>query len=198
MLKFFKLVFLELVVRIFQPFILRIANFVTISYQLPFSGIKIFLLELLGMRISRPCFIDEGFECIGPKNIQIDKCCSFGHNNKFWAFNKIMIGPYVQSAIGLTLIAGGHRTEDFAPRETNQEIILEGENWIGANVTIIGGVKIGRGSIIAAGAVVTKDIPPYSIAGGIPAKIIKRRTPSEFVISPFGPYKPQTDSSKSL
>lgn len=56
-----------------------------------------------------------------------------------------------------------------------QVVTIEKNVWCGANVTILKGVTIGRGSIIAAGAVVTKDIPPYCIAGGVPAKPIKTR-----------------------
>jgi len=141
------------------------------------------------MKIGSPCFIDKGFNCWAPQNIEIDKYCSFGHNNSFWAFNKITIGPYVQTAFGLTLIAGSHDVNNYAPMGT-QKIVLEGENWIGANVTIIGGVTIGRGAIIAAGAVVTENIPPYCIAGGVPARVIKPRIPAESVVSPFGTYTP--------
>ena len=57
----------------------------------------------------------------------------------------------------------------------DQDVVIEEDVWCGANVTILKGVTIGRGSIIAAGAVVTKDVPPYSIAGGVPAKVIKTR-----------------------
>ena len=53
--------------------------------------------------------------------------------------------------------------------------ILWNDVWIGTNVTIVAGVTVGKGSVIAAGAVVTKDIPEYSIAGGVPAKVIKSR-----------------------
>ena len=52
-------------------------------------------------------------------------------------------------------------------------MIIEKDVWIGANVTILSGVHIGRGATIAAGAVVNKDVPPYSIVGGIPAKVLK-------------------------
>lgn len=52
-------------------------------------------------------------------------------------------------------------------------MIIEKDVWIGANVTILAGVHVGRGATIAAGAVVNKDIPPYSIVGGVPAKVIK-------------------------
>ena len=54
--------------------------------------------------------------------------------------------------------------------------------WCGANVTILKGVTIGRGSIVAAGAVVTQSFPPYSVIGGVPAKLLKMRfTPEEIV-----------------
>ena len=171
---------IEIKIRLIERMLLTAANFVTISYPMLFSGFKISILKTMGMKISRPCFIDEGFNCISPGNITIDKNCSFGHNNVFWAFNKIRIGPYVQSAIGVTLVAGGHNTQDYGPLTENQEIVLEGETWIGANVTILGGVTVGRGTIIAAGAVVTQDIPPYSIAGGVPAKVIKSRNTTHF------------------
>ena len=54
-------------------------------------------------------------------------------------------------------------------------IIIEDDVWIGARVIILPGVKIGKGSIIGAGAVVTKDVDPYSMVGGVPAKLIKKR-----------------------
>ena len=189
-MKTLKLVYHELRIRVYERLLLKIANLLTISSTLKLSSLKIFFLRLLGIKISNPCFVDKGFNCWSPRNIEIGKCCSFGHNNNFWAFNKISIGPYVQSAFGLTLIAGSHDINNYAPAG-KQEIILEGENWIGANVTIIGGVTIGRGAVIAAGATVTNSIPPYCVAGGVPAKVIKSRIPAESVVTPFGDYAPK-------
>lgn len=83
-----------------------------------------------------------------------------------------------------TIITGDHRVNvigkyiidnhDKLP-ENDLPVIIEDDVWTGANVTILKGVTIGRGTIIAAGAVVTKSCPPYSIIGGVPAKIIKYR-----------------------
>lgn len=91
-----------------------------------------------------------------------------------------MFGPHV------SIRGGDHRTDivgrfvdeikdcDKIP-ENDQDVIFEGDNWIGMNVTILKGVTIGRGSIVAAGAVVTNSTPPYSIVGGVPAKVLKMR-----------------------
>lgn len=62
-----------------------------------------------------------------------------------------------------------------------RQVTLGHDVWVGAKVLIMGGVKIGTGAVIAAGAVVTKDVPPYAIVGGVPAKIIKYRFDEETI-----------------
>jgi acetyltransferase-like isoleucine patch superfamily enzyme len=59
--------------------------------------------------------------------------------------------------------------------QENKPIEIGNDVWIGARVIILDGVKIGTGAIIASGAIVTRDVPPYSVVGGVPAKIIKYR-----------------------
>lgn len=64
--------------------------------------------------------------------------------------------------------------------ENDAAVVIEDDVWTGGNVMILKGVTIGRGSVIAAGAVVTKSCTPYSIIGGVPAKVLKMRfTPEE-------------------
>lgn len=62
-----------------------------------------------------------------------------------------------------------------------RQVIIGHDVWIGANAIVMGGVKIGNGAIIGAGAVVTKDVPPFSIVGGVPARIIKYRFSSDTI-----------------
>ena len=93
---------------------------------------------------------------------------------------KVVFGPRP------TIITGDHRTDVVgkfmsdltnADKKTSNDlpVVIEDDVWCGANVTILKGVTIGRGSVIAAGAVVTKSFPPYSIIAGVPAKLIKMR-----------------------
>lgn len=91
---------------------------------------------------------------------------------------KVIFGP------NPTIITGDHRADIVGKfmldcnnklPQNDMPVIIEDDVWAGANITILKGVTIGRGAIIAAGSVVTKSCPPYSIIGGIPAKIIKYR-----------------------
>ncbi len=61
------------------------------------------------------------------------------------------------------------------------DIILDDDVWVGYRATIMSGVHIGQGAVVAAGAVVTKDVPPYAIVGGVPAKVIKYRFSQELI-----------------
>jgi acetyltransferase-like isoleucine patch superfamily enzyme len=75
-----------------------------------------------------------------------------------------------------------HSSISFVEKQYYEEFvqtIIGSDVWIGANVTILDGIKIGCGAIVAAGAAVTKDIPDYAIVGGVPAKIIKYRFSKE-------------------
>lgn len=100
---------------------------------------------------------------------------------------KVIFGPKP------TIITGDHRidiigkhlidvTDSEKAPENDLPVTIEDGCWIGANVTILKGVTIGRGCIVAAGAVVTKSCEPYSIIGGVPAKLIKMRFTSEQII----------------
>ncbi|KLO22764.1 CatB-related O-acetyltransferase [Marinitoga sp. 1155] len=91
---------------------------------------------------------------------------------------KIGLNPhpinYVTTSPLFYMKRGGLVNEDLYD-EYNEKVIIEHDVWIGANVLVKTGVRIGTGSIIAAGAVVTRDVPPYAIVGGVPSKIIKYR-----------------------
>ena len=107
-------------------------------------------------------------------HININCCVWPGQDSKIILGNNLLMGP------GCSLQAANHGTfRDsvmMAQERTQKDIVIGNDCWLGSNVTITAGVHIADGCIVAAGAVVTKDITePYSIAGGVPAKVISSR-----------------------
>lgn len=103
-----------------------------------------------------------------------------GYGTKENKEGQIIIGDNVRIAPYVVMVAANHVFSNPNELICNQgldrkSIVVEDDVWIASRVNIMAGVTIGRGSVIAAGAVVTKDVPPYSVVGGVPAKIIKRR-----------------------
>jgi acetyltransferase-like isoleucine patch superfamily enzyme len=100
------------------------------------------------------------------------------------AKSTIRIGNHVMFGPEVVLIGGGHNTSvvgEFMTKvhvkrpEDDLGVIIEDDVWIGARAIILRGVTVGRGSIIAAGAIVKRNVPPYSVVAGVPAKVIKFR-----------------------
>jgi acetyltransferase-like isoleucine patch superfamily enzyme len=71
--------------------------------------------------------------------------------------------------------ADTHRPMREQPLSSQGDIVIKDDVWLGSNVCVMDGVTIGKGAVVGAGAVVTSDIPPYAIAGGIPARVIRFR-----------------------
>ena len=123
-------------------------------------------------------------------NITVGKY-TYGNINlhDFGSNVKLEIGNFVSIADDVHfLVAGNHMGEGIstfpmktkvlgmgAESTTKGPIVVEDDVWIGRNVTILSGVRIGKGAIVGAGAVVTKEVPPYSICCGVPAKVVKYR-----------------------
>jgi len=123
---------------------------------------------------------------------------NFGNKGNIFIYDNVGIGPnsFISAtnakfiikgncaiAENFTVHTGNHAhvvgksvsdiNEKNKPKGYDKDVIIEKDVWIGCNVTLLSGIIVGRGSIIAAGAVVTKDVPPYSVVGGVPARFIK-------------------------
>lgn len=127
----------------------------------------------------------------GLENLSIGDGTSIPKGSTFYCTEApLTIGKKVIFGPRPTIITGDHRidligkyiidvTVDEKLLENDAPVVIEDDVWCGANVTILKGVTIGRGSVVAAGAVVTKSFPPYSIIGGVPAKLLKMRFTEE-------------------
>lgn len=95
------------------------------------------------------------------------------HNSSIECFQKIYIGEHVIISDNVQIRdSDNHKIKGSEEKET-QPIVIQDHVWIGMGAIILKGVTIGEGSIIAAGAIVTKNVPPHTIVAGVPAKVIK-------------------------
>jgi acetyltransferase-like isoleucine patch superfamily enzyme len=121
----------------------------------------------------------EDFSAInnGVGNVIIGNQTKIGLGNTI--IGPVTIGNDVRIAQNVTVSGLNHNYTDLnlpihAQGVSTAEIVIEDETWIGANVVVVAGVTIGKHSIVAAGSVVTKSVPPYSVVVGNPAKILKK------------------------
>ncbi len=121
----------------------------------------------------------ESFACINNAvgDVIIGDHTRIGLHNTI--IGPVTIGCHVNLAQGITVTALNHNFEDSDKRIDEQgvsttPVTIEDDIWIGANAVILPGVTIGNHSVVAAGAVVTKNVPPHSLVAGVPAKIIKQ------------------------
>ena len=121
----------------------------------------------------------ESFACINNAvgDVMIGDHTRIGLHNTI--IGPVSIGNHVNLAQGITVTALNHNFEDTEKRIDEQgvstpPVVIDDDVWIGANAVILPGVHIGNHCVVAAGAVVTKDVPPHSLVGGVPAKIMKQ------------------------
>lgn len=141
-------------------------------------------MDSVGIDIGNNTFI-ERFSLvssgIGKKGyVKIGDNCSIGIGVIIYGHGGVIIGNNVMMAAQSYVVAASHVYSDtekpmFEQGLIAKGIVIEDDVWLGAGVKVLDGVRIGKGSIIGAGAVVTKDIEPHSIAVGVPARTIKKR-----------------------
>lgn len=159
------------------------AQFLPSSYA-PIVGklcntIRVFCAKHIFLKCGKISTLDRRAYFGNGKDITIDDFSGIGANCTIPS--NIVIGKYVMMAPEVYIIDNNHITNDpqtpmcFQGKTTKLATYIEDDCWICARAMIMPGRRIGKGSIVAAGAIVTKDVAPYSIVGGNPAKLIKKR-----------------------
>lgn len=110
-----------------------------------------------------------------PNNLRIGNYTHINRGCTIDARGGITIGNNVSVSHGVTLLTGTHDYRSPHFRAAYLPITIDNYAWLGANCTILSNVHVGEGAVVAAGAVVTHDVDPYTIVGGVPAKKIGTR-----------------------
>ena len=141
----------------------------------PSHHIRRFFYRLGGMKIGKGSTIHTGATFYDTRNISLGVDTIIGENVVLDGRAKLSIGSHVDIASEVMMYNAQHDTasEDF--HAVQGEVVIEDYVFIGPRAIILPGVHIGRGAIVGAGAVVTKDVQALSIVGGVPAKEIKKR-----------------------
>lgn len=130
----------------------------------------------------RQTWIEYGCRLRRPEHVHLGEDVIVGQGCRLMAYpqGQIYIGPHVMLAPEVLITCVGHRFDPdrhgpplFHTTGDYGDVRVEPHCWIGARATLLPGVTVGEGAVVAAGAVVHRDVPPWSVVGGVPAKVIK-------------------------
>jgi acetyltransferase-like isoleucine patch superfamily enzyme len=139
------------------------------------DAVRALFSELIGKKVDESFFLIPPFYTTGGSDISVGRNVFVNQNCTFYDLGGLDIGDDVMIGPNVSLITSGHPIEPAQRRACviAKPIVIERNVWIAAGATIIGGVTVGENSVVAAGAVVTRDVPPNSLVGGNPARVIR-------------------------
>lgn len=147
-----------------------------ICMAFPSYNVRHYFMKLLKMKIGKKTNILRNISVNVPENVMIGNNCVI---NPYVLLDgrggKIIIGNNVDIARETNIWTLEHDPNDDLHKTKGGDVIIEDYVWIASRVTILPNVKIGKGAVIASGAIVTKDVPSMAIVGGVPAKVIGYR-----------------------
>ena len=149
--------------------------FCKFTKSIPSWTFRKFLYRLSGMKIGKNTIINQGFEYYSPDRLCIGDSSHINRNCFIDARGYCNIGSNTSISHEVLILTGTHdiNSENFA--EIHKSVEIGDYVWIGARATILPGVSIGKGAVVAAGALVTKDIKDFEIVAGVPAKVMGTR-----------------------
>lgn len=147
----------------------------TLICNLPSKNIRIWWLKLLGLKINGHIMIMEGFHIRTPKGITIEDGVSIGPKVLLDGRKGLTIGKSAVIAYEAIIWTLNHDYNDLNFCGKGAPVEIGEYAWICSRSIVLPGIKIGKGAIVASGAIVTKNVPDYAIVAGVPAKIVGQR-----------------------
>ncbi len=150
--------------------------FLTVIGYVPCHLFRKTTYRMFGVTIGEKTSFHWRARFYNPRGLTIGANSIVGNDAMLDARNGIIIGENVSLSMGVWIWTMEHDPQDPYYRVKGGPVVIEDYVWISCRVVILPNLTIGKGAVVAAGAVVTKDVPPYAIVGGVPAKIIGERT----------------------
>jgi len=142
---------------------------------IPFHHVRRFYYRFYGMHIGKGSAIHIGLRLYDPRGIHIGEDTIVGEFVVLDGRDRLTIGNHVDIASEVMIYNGEHDVHDDHFKGIFAPVVIEDYVFIGPRAIILPGITIGKGAVVGAGAVVTKDVKPFDIVGGVPAKVIGER-----------------------
>lgn len=165
----------KVIIRIMTIFSEFAVFFLHIVGYIPSHLIRKFFYKLAGMKIGFDSNIHMGTRFYNPSNISIGIDTIIGENAVLDGRGPLTIGNHVAFASNVMVYNSQHDIRDVDFKPQSKPVVVSDYVFVGPRAIIMPGVTIGKGAVVAGGAVVTKDVPDYAIVGGVPAKVIAQR-----------------------
>jgi maltose O-acetyltransferase len=141
----------------------------------PSHHFRRFMYRLFGVGIGKGSTIHWQTRFFGPRGVRIGEYCNIGNNAFLDGREGLTIGNRVATGAEIMIYTLQHDIDSATFEVAGGPVIIEDYVYIGPRAIILPNVRVGRGAVIAAGAVVTKDVPAYAVMGGVPARYLRER-----------------------
>jgi acetyltransferase-like isoleucine patch superfamily enzyme len=145
--------------------------------RLPVRKLRHAAYRLMGIELGRTALIHRGVEIRNPGRVEIGEDSVIGFDAILDGRFGIKIGRHVNvsSEAAIWTVQHDHRDPNFG--SVGASVVIGDRVWLSFRCTVLPGVAVGEGAVVAAGAVVTRDVPPYAIVAGVPARVVAERSP---------------------
>lgn len=157
---------------VYLEFIIYILH---IAGSIPSHSIRRLFYAWAGLHMGKGSVIHMGARFYDPSRITIGEDTIIGENTVIDGRDVVTIGNHVDTATGVMIYNSHHDVHSESFEAVQAPVVIEDYVFIGPRAIILPGVKIGKGAVVAAGAVVTKSVPEFAVVGGVPAQVIGER-----------------------